>query len=119
MADIELCQGDVSPVLLISPPNDGVTLTLAPEWACKLGVYGPQGIEEISRDVTDKVVSTIGTPEREYFTTFLTELETANLGVGEYTIAITMYETTSTTPPKYRKEIHRTLKIGAGFVNIV
>jgi hypothetical protein len=116
MADMELYQGEVSPLILISPPNDGVTTTLDAAWACKLGIYNDQDVEKLSRTITLKQVSDVGQPEREYFSTFFTEIETAALAVGEYTIAVLLYETSTSNPPKYCKEVHKTLTISKGLV---
>lgn len=119
MSDMELHQGDVSPHILISPPHDGISTALDIAWACKLGVYNDQGVEQFTREITLKHVSDIGQPEREYFSTYFNEAETAALAVGDYTIAVLMYETSTSSPPKYCKEIHKTLRITKGFMTII
>jgi hypothetical protein len=118
MADLELFQGEVSPLFLISPPRGAIDKILQPQWACELGVYNTQGNEKFSRVITEKQMSDVGQEEREYFATYFTEAETAGLSVGEYTVAILMYETSTGNPPKYRKEIHKTLSIQKGLIPI-
>lgn len=116
MADIELFQGEVSPIIYISPPEDGET-NLDAAWECKLGVYDSGDVVQLSRTVTNKEMSDIDPPIREHFSTYFTEAETAALDVGEYTIAIAVYQTVSEEPPKYRQEKHLTLKVNQGFID--
>ena len=115
---MELYQGEISPLILISPPHDGVRKLLDPTWECKLGVYNDQDVEQFSRAITSKQISNVGHPEREYFSTFFTDVETGALAEGEYTIAIVMYETSTNNPPKYCKEIHKTLSIAKSLINL-
>lgn len=118
MADIELYQGEISPLILISPPHDGIAEVLNTAWACKIGVYNDQDVEQFTRAITLKELSDVGNPTREYFSTYFTEVETAALAVGIYTVAIVVYETSSSSPPKYRKEQHKTLEIKKGLVTL-